>query len=128
MRRDWMAQQLPPHGRRGRSRLKARLVARAISVSGSQRAVLNDLSLTGARLTLSEPIKAGECIVLQWGDFEAFGDVVWSSENQIGIQFDATIEPRTLIATRDLDDLERLPSDHDLVRRSAEAWVNGRRI
>jgi hypothetical protein len=123
-----MAQQTPTQGRRGRSRLKARLAARVICVSGSQRAVLNDISLTGARLTLTQPVKAGECIVLQWGNFEAFGDVVWSSQNQIGVKFDATIDPRTLIATRDLDDLERLPSDHDLVRRSAEDWVQGRRI
>jgi hypothetical protein len=123
-----MAEELPTTGRRGRSRLKARLAARVICVSGSQRAVLNDISLTGAKLALNRPIKAGECVVLQWGDFEAFGDVVWSSDNQIGVQFDAAIDPRTLIATRDLDDLERLPSDHDLVRQSAEAWAQGRRI
>ncbi|RYD60457.1 MAG: PilZ domain-containing protein [Verrucomicrobiaceae bacterium] len=123
-----MAQEMPTPARRGQSRLKARLAARVIAVSGSQRAVMNDLSLTGARLSLNEPIKSGQCVVIQWGNFEAFGDVVWSEGNQIGVQFDATIDPRTLIATRDLDDLERLPSDHEIVRKSAEAWVKGRRI
>ena len=108
--------------------MRARLAARAITLNGSQRAVLDDLSLTGARISTTPPIGVGECIVLQWGSFEAFGDVVWSSDNQVGIRFDMDIDPKTLVSTRDLNDLERLPSDHDLVRQTAEAWVKGRRI
>ena len=87
--------------------------------------VLADLSLTGARIATDAELKLGGEVLLEWGQFEAFGEVVWSRGQYCGISFFEMISNVTLIATRDLDDASHLPRDRDLLRQAAKGWVQG---
>ncbi|TCM17866.1 PilZ domain-containing protein [Novosphingobium sp. PhB165] len=124
--RPSMAAQGADHGRRGRSRLRVRLTARVITRTQTKPAVLADLSLTGARIATEAELKPGAEVVLEWGRFEAFGEVVWCRGQYCGIAFFDMIPTATLIATRDLDDKAHLPADRDLVREVAQSWVRGK--
>ncbi len=112
-------------GRRGRSRLHIRLLARITTRTRTLRGVLRDLSLTGAGLQIADGIAIGEDVLIEWGRFEAFGQVVHVRRNLCGVNFDECILPSVLLATRDMDDAERLPRDIDLAREDARNWVEG---
>lgn len=112
-------------GRRGRSRLRVRLAARIITRTETKPAILADLSLTGAKVATEAMLKLGGEVVLEWGKFEAFGEVVWIRGQYCGISFFDMIAPAVLIATRDLDDTAHLPGDRDMLREVAQGWVKG---
>ena len=112
-------------GRRGRSRLRVRLPARIITRTQTAQAILADLSLTGAKVSTTAELKLGGEVVLEWGKFEAFGEVVWIRGQYCGISFFDMIAPPVLIATRDLDDTSHLPRDSDMLREVAQGWVKG---
>ncbi len=112
-------------GRRSRSRLRVRLPARVITRTQTGQAILADLSLTGAKVSTDAELKLGGEVVLEWGRFEAFGEVVWIRGQYCGISFFDMIEPAVLIATRDLDDRSHLPRDRDMLREVAQGWVKG---
>jgi hypothetical protein len=52
---------------------------------------LEDLSLTGARVRVPEPPGPGRDVVLRWDGRDVFGQVVWSSDDVVGIAFDKPI-------------------------------------
>lgn len=112
-------------GRRARSRLRVRLPVRVSTRTQTRTGVLADLSLTGARIATDAELKLGGEVLLEWGQFEAFGEVVWSRGQYCGISFFEMISNATLIATRDLDDASHLPRDRDLLRQAAKGWVQG---
>lgn len=110
-------------GRRHASRLRARLRARLVTLSGTYGAVLVDLSLTGARLQAPVEARVGQMASLTWEGFEAFGTIVWVKAGFCALHFDDPIETAVLMATRDC---AQLPSDHELDRHSAREWVQGK--
>lgn len=112
-------------GRRESARLRVRLAMRLISRSGTQHAVLTDLSTLGAQVITCEPLRVGDEVVLLWSGFEAFGDVVWSGPRHCGIRLADPLPQAMLVATRQLDANERLPAEHELTRRSAQLFVKG---
>lgn len=114
-----------PRGRRESSRLRVRLAVRLVSRSGTQHAVLIDLSTRGAQVATNEPLRVGDELVLMWGGFEAFGDVVWSGPRHCGIALADPLPQSVLLGTRQLDATERLPDDRELTRRSARSFVKG---
>lgn len=87
--------------------------------------MLEDLSLHGARVATQALLKPGCEAVLEWGGFEAFGEVVWCVGGRCGLSFFDVITPKMLLDTRDLDDATRLPQDKELARQSAQQWVEG---
>lgn len=111
-------------GRRKCARLRTRLRAKLITLGGARTATLVDLSQTGARLAMDEPLSRGSDTVLCWAGLEAFGRVSWSDKRQCGIEFYDPLPPSALIHTRDLD-----PESTDLeqARRAAQVHVNGYR-
>ena len=111
-------------GRRRRSRLRARLAAKLVTLDGTRRTLLLDLSLTGARIRASAELRTGQQAVLCWANFEAFGTVVWVARGLAGVAFDEPLDPGTLYATRDLD---QLPNDRELERNMMREWVDGSR-
>jgi hypothetical protein len=118
----------PPLGRRCEPRLRIRLAAKLVGLDGVSRPVLADLSTAGARL--SGPfgeLRVGAEAVLLWDRFEAFGRVMWRDSGQCGIRFYDPIARIDLIATRILDDVQRLPSERELARVAARQFVSGRR-
>lgn len=113
-------------GRRREGRLRVRLDARLITLDGSCRAVLADVSANGARIVGGTcGLRPGQEAVLQWGDQEAFGVVVWAGHGQIGLCFYDPLDAKTVAATRQLDERQRLPDDRELIRRSALGFVQG---
>lgn len=118
---------IPTAGRRAHSRLRVRLAARLTTLDGMSRAILTDLSFGGAKLLINCEVRPGQQAVLTWHDFEAFGTVSWEHGGMCGLDFDEFVAPAVLLATRDLDDADHLPSDRDLVRGIAREWVEGRR-
>ncbi|MEE4452463.1 PilZ domain-containing protein [Novosphingobium resinovorum] len=112
-------------GRRGSSRLRVRLAARLVTRTETWNVVLCDLSRHGARVVTGRALAPGLEVILEWGGFDAFGEVVWCDGDRCGLAFVEPIEEAALIATRGLDDSARLPRDSDLVRDLARRWVEG---
>jgi len=113
-------------GRRAEARLRVRLDARLITIDGSCRAVLADVSTQGARIAGGTcDLRPGQEAVLQWGNREAFGIVVWRASGQCGLRFYEALDHRAILATRELHERARLPDEQELLRRSARAFVQG---
>lgn len=112
-------------GRRGRSRLRVRLPAKLQTRTETSRVILIDLSTTGARIASNSLPKVGTEAMLHWDRYEAFGEVVWAEGVQFGLSFDDPISEEDVLATRELDDVARLPQDEELLRRAAREWVEG---
>lgn len=123
-----IARRLRPalHDARTESRLRVVLPAVLITRDGTRRVVLEDLSGAGARIRGDLPYRTGEDVVLQWVRFEALGIVWWSEEGDCGIRFRDPVPAADLLATRDLAEQARAPTERDLVRRTAAAFVSGR--
>lgn len=116
----------PATEHRSESRLHVTLPAVVTTCDGTRRVVLEDLSAGGARLRGDLPRRPGEQALLQWARFEALGVVWWSDDGDCGIRFLDPVPAADLLATRDLADQALLPTERDLVRRTAAAFVNGR--
>jgi hypothetical protein len=112
-------------GKRLESRLRVRLPAKLITHLGEYAVVLKDLSCWGASISrLDLPHQLGDGVLL-WHRFEGFGKIRWCNQHSCGMRFYEPIEPAWLIETRNLDDVEHLPEDKELHRRSAREWVAG---
>ena len=117
--------QAVPAGKRRTSRLRVKLPAKLITLKCTVNATLLDLSYFGARMSAAEPPCIGAEVVVEWGPYEGFGKVIWTNQYMFGVGFYDPIEPNVLIATRDLDDREHMPSEAEQRRRAARAWVQG---
>jgi len=116
--------------RRAAARLRTGLPARLTDVGSSYGVKLEDLSRTGARISVpaSRLLHPGELVVLRWAGFERFGEIVWVSGNRGGIQFEEEVEDRDLIATRHLqDEYSRKGAELMHLRNVAREWVHGPR-
>lgn len=117
----------PTLGRRREPRLRVRLEVRLITLDGTSRTVMADLSRSGARLTGHLPLlRTGQQAVIQWHEFEAFGLVAWSKPDQCGFAFDEPLAPTVLSRTRQLFDQAPLGSERDRARMTARAFVQGK--
>lgn len=90
-----------------------------------------DLSLTGARICLLSQHSAegalvnGADAVLEWESGEAFGEIVWTEGEVFGLEFDEILDPKVLIATRDVhDQLARLGGLPYLDDQIARKWYD----
>ena len=110
-------------GRRRNGRLRLRLRARLITIHGTTTGVLADLSITGARIRLREPVPSAGDALLQWEGREAFGMIVWASECECGILFDEPLPEAVLIGMRDV---EACPDEREQARTAAAVFVSGR--
>ena len=114
-------------GRRRDSRLRVRLAAQMITLDGTARIVMADISRSGARLTgLLPRLRIGQQAVIQWHGFEAFGFLAWCNLDQCGLEFDEPLSQAILLRTRNIQDDSPLMSDRDLARNAASAFVAGR--
>ena len=111
-------------GRRGGSRLRLSMLARLDLVSGQRRCLTADISVSGARIVIASPPKPGEFGVLKLDDIEAFGVVVWSSEDCIGFRFDDNVSEQQLFGLRMSGDCN-LDREQREAREYARKWVEG---
>lgn len=120
-------------GRRMRSRLATQLPATLVTLFGSLPAFLLDISLTGARCLvtnnrgITNPLRSGKEVVLEWSQFDAFGTIIWEGEGICGILFDPIISPSVLVATRDIHDafVQQGGLKH-MEASSVRDWVEGK--
>jgi len=122
----------PLIGRRADGRLRLRIQARLITLDGTIRLVLADLSRWGARIEAPDayrpPLSVGQDAVLAWDRFEAFGTAVWTDGNQsMGMRFEEALSREALLATRELEDQRLLSPEKQQLRDAARAFVQGRR-
>ena len=98
-----------------------------ITLDGTNRMVMADLSLSGAKLSGAMPrLRLGQQAIIQWNEFEAFGLVVWSEANRCGLTFDEPLSEQALLKTRQVHDHAPLVSDRELARRTAQEFVQGK--
>lgn len=119
-------------GSRQQSRLRVYLPAIITTADGTRHVFLQDLSLRGARLLASEGLYSGQQVLLQWHGFQALGVVRWIDGHTCGLGFYRSLPIRHLLDTRDLieapDPIEQVNPGpgREVVRRNADAFVNGR--
>ena len=76
-----------PRGRRWLRRKKVGIPASALFVGGSRSVLVEDLSMTGARLRGRDlPLKG--TILLKAGERSLFGEIAWEAGEHRGLQFD----------------------------------------
>jgi hypothetical protein len=90
--------------RRCEARLRVRLAARVVALSGIQSVQVNDLSRSGAGITLAEPLTIGKTVLLQWRSLDHFATVVWTNGERCGVRFEEPIPMEILLEARRMTD------------------------
>jgi hypothetical protein len=115
-------------GRRQAPRVRLALPGKVILVTGHEPCQVDDLSQTGACLSLAGKAPPIGCsAVLMVGEVEAFGAVIWRRGARFGLCFDEPLAK---------DDVVRLRAIHDhygaveceASRRQARDFIHGRRV
>lgn len=91
-------------GRRDDARVRVRLVARLVTLTGVLAVRLNNLSTGGASVTADTPLKRGSDAILQWREVEAFARVTWVEGCRCGLRFDEPIGRDAVLLARSLSD------------------------
>lgn len=122
------ADQPVPVGRRGAARLRLAIPVRAMSTSGTANCVLLDLSCSGARIGLAEPLPVGACLYLTIGRFELFAEVVrrhcGEGGGVNGLAFDEPLPEETVLAVRRFAE-SYAEREREALRDQVRRWVSG---
>lgn len=115
-------------GRRAAARLRLAIPARLVTIHITRSCVLLDLSRSGARIGLAEPLAPDECAYLQVAGLELFGEVVWRGRGANGglngLSFDQPLGDAAVLAVRahaETHAVQERTALLDQVRR----WVSG---
>ena len=101
---------------------------KVILVSGHEPCLVDDLSLTGASVSIGRdapPI--GDSAVLMVNGIEAFGTVVWHSGVHFGLCFEDPVTRDDLVRVRGIHD-HFTAIEMDRQRRNARDFVQGRPV
>lgn len=114
-----------PPGRRSNARLRLGIPGRLILTSGSRECLLNDISASGARVTVAEQPRSGGSAFLRFLEFEIFCEVKWVRGSQCGLLFADRIPRKDLVRLREFSDSF---VEHDRAARARQThdWVMGR--
>lgn len=113
-------------GRRTASRVRLCIPATVLLLNGLENCLLDDLSQSGARVTIaSKPPSVGAGVVLRTNELEAFGTVVWSQGARFGFEFEEPLQLHEVVNVRHYADTyaEQMAAQ---VRRNARNFVQGR--
>jgi len=105
-------------GRRGEGRLRLYLESHVALMAGTYRAMLCDLSATGAMIRTEAPLPVNAEAVVRWGPFEGFGRTMWSDGQLTGVRFYEPIDWDTVLATR------RRQDERGLTAEAADRWIS----
>ena len=112
-------------GRRGAPRLRLAIPARLVTLTETRRAVLLDVSRSGAQINLAKPLEEGEVGFLHFAGLEAFAGAVRRGEGFNGLEFDIELSAADVLATRHY--AERYEADERrALLEEARVWVTGR--
>lgn len=117
-----------PAGRRGAARLRLAIPVRMVSTHATQSCILLDLSRTGARIGLAEPLAPRMCLYLGIARFEVFAEVIWRDLREgggiNGLVFDEPLPDAAVLAVRQhAETLEQ--RQRDSLRDQVRRWVSG---
>ncbi|MBS0483244.1 MAG: PilZ domain-containing protein [Proteobacteria bacterium] len=104
-----------------------RLRCRLITLDHDIKAILVDLSRTGARIQYGTTNPGRGDAVLQWYGMEAFGTVVWTRAGYCGLRFHDPLPHAAILRSREINDADGIRDDRELVREIARAWAVGER-
>ena len=77
-----------PGGRRWIRRRKVSIPGSAVFLDGSKAVLIEDITLTGARLLGRGLPKPGTEVELRVGERSLFGEVIWGGSDRRGVRFD----------------------------------------
>lgn len=125
-----MAMPVPPRsritGRRISARVRLFVPAQVMLLQGQEKCRLDDLSQSGARITLSGRMpRIGAGVVLQIKGLDAFGTVIWVKEQRFGLQFDETVPLPEVVTIRHYAD-NYAEQETQASQRNARNFVQGR--
>ena len=115
-------------GRRGAARLRLSLPARLQTMTDTRRCILLDLSQTGAKIGLEEPLRGGASAILELHGIDQFGTIVRQSKGGNGgingLEFEAPLTRSDVLAVRQFAETfeER---EMQALRSEVRAWVMG---
>ncbi len=109
--------------RRNHPRLRLGIPARLETLDGTRDVRLIDLSQTGAQIDCAWAQAIGQA-VLQWLDFETFGETVWRDGELLGVRFDRPLSPSVIFATRQMAP-SIVANAHHAASAAAREWVQG---
>ncbi len=111
-------------GRRGAARLRLSLPARFVSVERTHSCILLNISQTGAKIAILDPVREGDGGILQCGKLSAFAIVARSEFSLNALQFEHAISHEDVLAMRryyeTFEDRER----RKLIE-TARKWASG---
>ena len=81
-----------PGGHRAAPREPVLLRAALHTLSSSRGVTLFDVSTTGARMSMPEPLRCGQPVWLKIPPSEVFATVAWVGEKECGIRFDDPLD------------------------------------
>jgi hypothetical protein len=115
-------------GRRGAARLRLAIPVRIVSTRATQSCILLDLSRTGARIGLPDPLAPGRCLYLQVARLELFAEVVRRDLGEgggtNGLVFDEPLSDDAVLAVRQhAETFEQ--RQRDAFREQVRRWVSG---
>jgi hypothetical protein len=112
-------------GRRAASRVRLGIPAQVLLIQGLEKCMLDDLSQSGARVTIAAKLPVpGAGVILRARGLEVFGSVVWSQGARFGILFEEPLPLRDVVNLRHFADAY---VDHEraIQRRNARSFVQG---
>ncbi|GAB4475313.1 MAG: hypothetical protein OHK0018_06000 [Erythrobacter tepidarius] len=118
----------PLTGRRSAARLRLAVPVRMVSTHATQNCILLDLSRTGARIGLAEPLAPGMCLYLRVAGFEVFAEVIWRKAGTgggiNGLAFDQPLSDAAVLAVRRHAE-GFAQQQRDCLRDQVRRWVSG---
>jgi PilZ domain len=115
-------------GRRGAARLRLAIPVRLVSTRATESCVLLDLSRTGARIGLAEPLPPGSLLYLNVAGLELFAEVVrrdlGKGGGTNGLAFDEPLPDEAVIAVRHFAETFE-QRERKAIRDSVRRWVDG---
>lgn len=113
-------------GRRATPRVRLYIPATVLLLQGKENCLLDDLSQTGARVTLAGRLPGvGAGLVLTTTGLDVFGSVVWAHGSRFGMRFEEPLPLHDVVSMRHYADAH---ADYEqaLLRRNARTFVQGR--
>jgi hypothetical protein len=113
-------------GRRAASRVRLFIPAKVMLLQGLEKCTLDDLSQTGARITLPDHMpRTGSGALLMIEKFEFFGTVIWVSGKRFGLEFEEALPlPQVVMIRHFADDFAQHEQANS--RSNARSFVQGR--
>jgi hypothetical protein len=115
-------------GRRAFARLRLAIPARLLATHATGTCVLLDLSRTGARIGLADPLPPGDMLYLRLAGFEVFAEVVWRELGDgggiNGLTFDEPLDEAAVLDVRHFaEGFEQ--REREMLREQVRSWVEG---